>query len=317
MLCAFVQESAAQTSVPASPYAPGVELQQTFPGKTPMRMPDTPPRNPFPQSDGRPVQIPQQSGVVEKVEKVVNVDTALAALMSSIGNFSANGTMELWTTNSGKLDVKRFPFIMVVKDGRIRTELDLRYIETETSGEENMFTTLRQVGIHRISTITLPQLTTVQILFPHAKTYLTQGLSFEDIPGVMRFTKKLFGPMQLDKQVYDKFDVVLQYNTGDTVPMEVWEIPGKTGEPTYVKFIRDQSAVTVHFASIRKSSVADNLFKVPEGFEKYSDLGVMLQAVSIRFERQRAETMPGGARPRTSPLVVQPNPDGSFQRQPR
>jgi len=302
----------AQNTIPGSPYAPGVNLEPQFPGKPRTTAPVNPPQNPFPAANQQPMSLPEQKVEVQQAEKVVNVDTALAALMRDIGNFSASGSMELWSTNRGKLDVKRFPFIMVVKDGRIRTEVDLRHIPIETeSEEENFFATLRQVGIHRIQTITLPQLTTIQVLFPHARTYVTRGLSFEDIPGVIRFTRKRYGPTQLDKTVYEKFNVTLNYNTGDRVPMEVWELPNKPGEPSYVKFLRDQSAVTVSFANLQRGDVDDKYFKVPVEFQKYSDMGVMLQTVSARFERVRT-----GNRPRKSPLVVQPNPDGSFTRRP-
>lgn len=304
-------EAFAQISIPGSPYAPGVQLQQQFPGQPGTRSPAANP------GSAQAAPIPESSTPGQRTEKVVNVDTALAALMKSFGNFTANGSMELWSTNQGKLDVKRFPFTLVVKDGRIRTDLDLRYIASDSQGDDNLFATLRQVGIHHISTITLPKLTTIQVLFPHSKTYITQGLAFEDIPGIIRFTKTRFGPVQLNKKTYDKFNVTLNYNTGDRVPMEVWELPDKPGQPASVKFHRDRSAVAVHFTAIRRGDVAEEFFKVPDGFQKYSDLGVMLQTVSARFERERASRLPGGPRPRTSPLVIQPNPDGSFNRKPR
>lgn len=310
LLTGATERVAGQNVIPGSPYAPGVNLEPRFPGQPKPVAPSAPPQNPFPPTGGQPINLPDQKVAVQKQEKVVNVDTALAALMRDIGNFSASGSMELWSTNRGKLDVKRFPFIMVVKDGRIRTEVDLRHIPVESEGEENFFATLRQVGIHRIQTITLPQLTTIQVLFPHAQSYVTQGLAFEDIPGVIRFTRMRYGPTQLDKKVYEKFNVTLNYNTGDRVAMEVWEAPEKPGEPAFVRFNREHSAVTVSFANLRRGDVDEKFFKVPVEYQKFAEMGVMLQTVSARFERART------GRTRTTPLVVQPNPDGSFTRRP-
>jgi hypothetical protein len=313
LLCLIVglgAPAAAQNTIPASPYAPGVNLEPGFPGQPAPRTPAGAPANPFPQNNGQPMALPEPKIEMQPQEKVVNVDTALAALMKDIGNFSAAGTMELWSTNANTLDVKRFPFILVVKDGRIRTELDLRNIPVD--GPDDFFATLRQVGIHRIQTITLPQLTTVQVIFPHARSYVTLGLPFEDIPGMIRFTRQRFGPSQLNKKVYEKYNVSLNYNTGDRVPMEVWESNDKPGEPAYVKFNRGGSSVTVSLNTLRRGDVAEEFFKVPVEFQKYSDMGVMLQSVSARFEREKS-----GRQPRTSPLVVQPNPDGSFTPRPR
>lgn len=304
----------AQTSVPSSPYAPGVNLQPKFPNQPRPQLPASPPQNPFPQATGRPAQVPPQSIEVVEQEKVVNVDTALAALMKDLGNFSASGSMELWSTNRGKLDVNRFPFILVVKDGRIRTEIDLRHIPTGEENRDNLFATLREVGIHRIQTITLPQLTTVQVLFPHAKVFVTRGLSFEDIPGVIRFTRRRYGPAQIDSKVYEKFDVDLNYNTGERVRMEVWELPERPGEPARVKFHRDKSAVTVSFTAVRRGDVAEDFFKVPVDFEKFTDMDLMFQTVSARFTRAQAARTPGAPPTRSAPLVVRPNADGSFNR---
>ncbi len=261
----------------------------------------------------QPQELPAPKVTVTPIPKVVNVDTAVAKLMQEAGDFYAAGTLEFWSTNSGKLDVKRFPFSISVLDGRIRTELNLQYIPDEFD-KTGTWSTMRQVGIKRIVSVTLPQLRSVAVMFPEAEAYLTQQLQSTDAPAFMRTEKFLVGPQKLSDQTFEKFDGFLEYNTGDRIPVELWQLPGQGSVPTYMKINHKAgNAVTIHLAKVQPGKVPVTIFATPENFSKYAGMGELLQAVSARYEQEKSIGLPPSQRSR-SPGIIRARPDGSFPR---
>jgi len=266
--------------------------------------------SPF-RDPNQPRTLPQPSIQQQRAPKVVNVDTALAKLMKDAGDFFATGMMEFWSTNSGQMEVKRFPFSLSVLEGRIRTELDLRYIP-DVFDKTGTWSTMKQIGINRIVTVTLPRLSTVKVMFPSAESYVTQGLHVSDVPAYMRVVKRLAGQENLGEQVYDKYTGYLEYNTGDQIPVEIWQKPGAGSLPEYLKINHKAgNAVTVHFDRVQKGKVPINWFDTPETYSQYSDMGVMLQSVSARYEQEKVSQMPAVQRPNAGG-IIRSRPDGSF-----
>jgi hypothetical protein len=261
----------------------------------------------------RPVALPTPKVTVTPIPKVVNVDTAIAKLMQSAGDFYATGTMEFWSTNSGKLDVKRFPFSISVLEGRIRTELSLQYIQEEFD-KTATWATLRQIGIERVVSVTLPRLSAVKVMFPAVESYVSKDLHSADVPAYMRTQKILVGPQKLNDQTFEKFDGALEYSTGDRIPVELWQLPGLESLPSYMKINhKEGSAVTIHLEKIQRGKVPAKLFETPQSYSQYADMGVMLQMVSARYEQEKSMLQPPGQRSR-SPGVIRARPDGLFPR---
>lgn len=267
-------------------------------------------QSPF-RDPNKPVTLPQQSIQQRRTPKIVNVDTALAKLMKDAGDFFATGTMEFWSTNSGKMEVKRFPFSLSVLEGRIRTELDLRYIP-EVFDKTATWSTMKQIGINRIVTVTLPRLSTVKVMFPTADSYVTKGLHPSDVPSYMRVIKQLVGPEQLSEKTYNKYSGYLDYNTGDQIPVEIWQGQSTGALPEYLKINHKQgNAVTIHLDRVQKGKVPIKMFDTPENYSQYADMGVMLQTVSARFEQEKTLQMPPSSRPKSGG-IIRARPDGSF-----
>lgn len=263
--------------------------------------------NPF-RDPNQPLALPEPRLDVYALPKIVNVDTALAKLMQSAGNFYASGTMKFWNTNGTKVVRKIFPFSLCVLDGRIRTQLDLRYIPKDFT-KSGTWAAMRQIGINSIITVTLPRLNTVKISFPSVEAYIIHGMDRSDVPGFMRIEKQLFGPQSRGNRNYDKYNGFLNYNTGDRIPFELWQSPGENSLPAYVKINhRLGSAVDIHFTKIEKvdlSKVPKNFFDIPEGFTVYSGMSILMQEIS--------ENQSPGLGPNSIP-IIRPRGDGSFLR---
>lgn len=241
----------------------------------------------------------------------INVDTALAKIMAPVGDFFAQGWLEFWTTNSGAFDFKQFPFTMQVLEGRIRTDLDLSQIPKKLN-PDGTWSTMRQIGIDRITSVTLPKLTTVKIVFPSQEAYVTKGLAQNDVPEHIKMVNRvLLGPERLKDGVYDKYSANLEYLTGTSIPVEIWQDPGATNNhPAFIKIKQPASAVSVRFARVQRGKVPVENFDTPEDYSQYSDMGIFLQGASARFEQENSP----GMRARSRPGVVVPGPNGSFSR---
>lgn len=304
LLLLTATDASAQIRLPGQP-APANPLRFNR-GPTGAPIFESPFRDP-----NKPVNLPQQSIQQRRAEKIVNVDTALAKLMKDAGDFFATGTMEFWSTNSGQMEVKRFPFSLSVLEGRIRTELDLRYIP-EVFDKTGTWSTMKQIGINRIVTVTLPRLSTVKVMFPSAESYVTQGLHASDVPSYMRVIKQLVGPENLSKKVYNKYTGFLDYNTGDQIPVEIWQGQTTGSLPEYMKINhKTGNAVTIHLDRVQRGKVPIKMFDTPESYSQYSDMGVMLQTVSARYEQEKTLQMPPSYRP-NSGGIIRARPDGTF-----
>ncbi len=239
--------------------------------------------------------------------KDVNVDTVLAKFLETQGDFSAFGDMEIRrTNNTGKADYQHFPFTFSVLEGRIRTELDLRNVPKKFDGSGGL-SALRQIGIGRIVSVTLPQLRSVHVIFPSAESYVSKSLEIEDSPGSMRIEKSLAGREQLNGRPFDKYACNLDFISGDKVPVEMWQVPGATNRPVFLRIHQTGSSVTVRFRIIRPGKIPEELFDTPKEFSKYADMGYLMQAASARHEASQS-----GRPVRSRPQVIMPNRGGSF-----
>ena len=243
----------------------------------------------------------------------INVDTALAKIMGSVGDFHAQGWLEFWTTNSGQFDFKQFPFTMQMLEGRIRTELDLSQIPNRFE-KDGTWSTMRQIGIDKITSVTLPKLTTMKIIFPVQQAYVTQGLAQKDAPEHIKLVNHvLVGPERLKDRVYNKYSANLEYLTGNSVPVEIWQDPsGVKNYPAFIKIKQSTSAVSVRFAHLQRGKVPVENFDTPEEYSQYTDMGIFLQGASARYELENSP----GMRARTRTKVIIPGANGSFSRPP-
>ena len=249
----------------------------------------------------------------QRIAPNINVDTALAKIMAPVGNFHAQGWLEFWTTNGGQFEIKQFAFTMQMLEGRIRTELDLSQIPKQFE-KDGTWSTMRQIGIEKITSVTLPKLTTMKIIFPKQQAYVTHGLAQKDAPEHIRLVNHiLVGPERLNDRVYNKYSAKLEYLTGTSVPVEIWQAPGSTNNhPAFIKIKQASSAVSVRFAHLQRGNVPVDNFDTPEEYSQYTDMGIFLQGASARYELDNSP----GMRARSRPKVIRPGANGSFSRPP-
>ena len=244
--------------------------------------------------------------------KDVNVDTVLAKFMETQGDFSAFGDMEVRTTNgTSKVDYQHFPFTLSILDGRIRTELDLRNVPKKLDGSGGL-SALRQIGIGRIVSVTLPELRSTHVIFPSAESYVAKPLAIEDTPTAMQIAKRLVGREHLNGKPYDKYQCNLDFMSGERVPVEIWQVPGTADKAVFLRIRQKGSSVTVRFRVIRPGKVPEELFDTPKEFSKHPDLGYLMQAASARYEASQT-----GRAVRRGSGITRPSPGGSFLNQRR
>ncbi len=270
----------AQFAIPARPVSPG---RQPVPVPTTTKPADS--SLPGLNSNPAPTGIPQQSLTVH-AHRNLNLDTALAKLLEGMKDFMALGDMEILSNDPKNPERHSFVISVNMLDGRIRTELDLRRIRADFD-TTNPFSTFRQIGIHRIVSITLPRQLMTHVMYPSVGAYLSKPLPAADLPGTIRVEKRMVGREQIGGQTLDKYQVFLGYPTGDRQLVELWESTSQRGQPAFVKFDQGNTFISIRFSAFKPGKPPAELFTVPGEYVKYADQGVLLQTVSAKFAKSK------------------------------
>jgi hypothetical protein len=267
--------------------------------ETPVRTPV--PRNPTPTPGAPgfgpqlqpPPPAPLPTPSVQVQPRPFNLDTALARLLADLKAVTAMGEFELVITNAGKAEVTKLPLVLHLMEGRARTELDIRSVPVRADFN-GPFTPFRQAGITRLVNLTVFN-TTVRLsyqLFPEVKAYLTQSLSAEELPFLVRLENRPVGPDNLNGLACERSLATLTYPNGDKREARVWRMsPEAGGRPIQVQFDLADALVTVRLKSFQSlaglsaQQTADQvatLFALPPDYKSYPDAGYMLQTLSLR-----------------------------------
>ncbi|MEN9574725.1 MAG: hypothetical protein RL514_2580 [Verrucomicrobiota bacterium] len=268
------------------------------PARTPVpRNAPTVPNAPFLAPQNQPVApAPLSASSGRDEPRPFNLDTALARLLADFKTVTAQGEFELSMTNSGKVEVTTLPLVLHIMEGRVRTELDIRSVPLRAN-LSGPFTPFRQVGISRLVNLTVFN-STVRLsyqLFPEVKSYLTQPLSAQELPSLVRLENRLLGPDTLHGFACERFLATLTYPNGEKRDARVWRSAPATGaKPIQIQFDVGDSLVTVRLRSLQSLANLDaqetavrmaNLFALPSDFREYPDAGYMLQTLSVRQVR--------------------------------
>lgn len=224
-----------------------------------------------------------------------NLDTALGRLFADFKAIAVGAEFELSLTNGGRAEVTTLPMSLHVVDWRVRTELDISSVpmRIESTGP---FAAFRQVGITRLTHLTLPAVRLTYLLFPEAKGFITQPLAAEDMSVLVKLERKLVGKETLNNVACDKSLVTLVYPNGERRETQVWHSPTAGPHPVQIRFVFNDSTVTVRVRSVHNLveqrtpealKQQSALFELPQDFTQFADVGQMLQTVSAR-RAQRA-----------------------------
>lgn len=224
-----------------------------------------------------------------------NLDTALGRLFADFKAVAVGAEFELILTNGGRAEVITLPMSLHVVDWRVRTELDISSVpmRIESMGP---FAPFRQMGITRLTQLTLPATRLTYQLFPEAKGFVTQPLAAEDMSVLVKLERKLVGKETLNNVTYDKSLLTLVYPNGERREAQVWHAPTAGPHPAQIRFVFNDSTVTVRVRSVhnlleQRTPEAQRqqsaLFELPQDFTQFPDVGQMLQTVSAR-RAQRA-----------------------------
>lgn len=219
----------------------------------------------------------------------LNLDTALARILSDAKLATAMGELELSITNAGNVELNRFPLWIHLREGQVRTELDI----TSASGHfgaTGPFAPFRQEGITRLVSLTVANLTLRKSyqLFPEKQTFVSRDLAPEDMPLLLQLQKQPIGPDTLNDEAAEKWAMTLGYPNGDKRPAEVWIM---NGIPRQIRFSVGNSRLTVRFreaqpvaATVTKELAIQQarLFELPPEYRGFADVGDMLAMLSAK-----------------------------------
>lgn len=230
-----------------------------------------------------------QSGVKIVPPRGFNLDTALARILNDAKLATAMGEFELSITNAGRVELSRFPLWVHLREGQVRTELDISSAPGHFTAT-GPFAPFRQEGITRLVNLTVANLSLRKSyqLFPEKQTFVSRDLAAEDMPLLLQLQKQPLGPDTLDGVAAEKWLMTLVYPNGDKRPAEVWLM---NGAPRQIRLSVGDSRLTVRFretqpvtAPVSKELAIQqaHLFELPPNYRAFADVGDMLAMLSAK-----------------------------------
>lgn len=256
---------------------------------TPSRNQTPPIKSPFPL--GVPLGNAQMAvPTVSMQPRPFNLDTALGRLFADFKAVAVGAEFELSVTNAGRVEVTTLPMALHVVDWRVRTELDISSVPAriESTGP---FAAFRQLGITRLTHLTLPAVRLTYLLLPEGKGFITQPLAAEDMSVLVKLEKRLVGKDTLNGVACEKSLVTLIYPNGERREARVWQATAGGPHPVQLQFALNDSLITVRVRSVvnlaeqrtpEAMQQQQTLFELPRDFTQFADVGQMLQTVSAR-----------------------------------
>lgn len=273
---------------------------QTLPGRPKVQERIPVPRNPVPAPTAPAPAAPTistlpftppaaNSGVRIVPSSGFNLDTALARILNDAKLASAMGEFELSSTNAGRVELSRFPLWIHLREGQVRTELDIAAAPGHF-GATGPFAAFRQEGITRLVSLTVANLALRKSyqLFPEKQTFVSRDLAPEDMPLLLQLQKQPLGPDTLDGAAADKWAMTLVYPNGDKRPTEVWVM---NGIPRQIRLSVGDSRLTVRFREAQPAGapvtkevalLQARLFELPPDYRGFADAGDMLAMLSAK-----------------------------------
>lgn len=250
------------------------------------------PRNPVPAPTvvpAPPPVAPVGTPAVRVVPQGFNLDTALAKILADAKIASGMGEFELCVTNAARVETNRFPFWIHLRDGQVRTELDISSVPAQLNAT-GPFVPFRQEGISRLVNLTIVNQAVRQSyqIFPEKRAYVSRDLATEDMPLLIQLQKQSTGPDTFNGQAAEQWRYTLTHPTGERRTALVWQLDGT---PRQVQFHVGDSRLTIRLREVRKTDVARTreeaaqdtlIFVLPSGSEQFMDVGSMLSMLSAR-----------------------------------
>ncbi|HMO65590.1 MAG TPA: hypothetical protein PKE47_10290 [Verrucomicrobiota bacterium] len=224
-------------------------------------------------------QIPGQGG---------GANAALARLYADAPPFSADCTMTVTPTNRAGMRPVTVPMKFLVRDGRLRLDLDLSRVQGADIPADQL-RSLRQLGMIRMNTVVFADARRMLISYPDLKAsaYLELPPGAMPDPATLRLEARPDGEERLGGEAATRERITLTEPDGTPLTGTLWRSPRQSNLPVKVALNDADGVVTIELKGLRlQPPPGPEEFGIPAGFREFPSLEALTQEAMRRTEKR-------------------------------
>lgn len=224
-------------------------------------------------------QLPGQGG---------SVNATLARLYADAPPFTAECTMTVAPTNSAAMKPVSVPMKFLVRDGRLRLDIDVAHLQGAPMPADQL-STLRKMGMAKMSSVIFADARRMLISYPDLKAsaYLELPPGVMPDPATLSIEARPDGEERVGGETTVREQITVSGPDGTRLTGTVWRSPRQGSLPVRLALNDADGVVTVELKAVRlQPPPGPEEFGPPAGFKEYASLQDLTAAAMQRTEKK-------------------------------
>jgi hypothetical protein len=173
---------------------------------------------------------------------------------------------------SNRVEWLRMPSSFTALDGKMRVDVDLLQLKSQAVSPTTI-STLKQVGMDKVSSVIRPDKKATYIIYPGARSYANMALSKEDVElANQKVQKTALGRETIDGHPCVKNRAVVKNSTGAVlIDAITWNATDLKDFPVQIETNENGNISVMHFQQISFAKPDAKLFEPPAGFKQFDN----------------------------------------------
>jgi hypothetical protein len=208
-------------------------------------------------------------------------------------NTAFNSRMEMKSVDKNGKETMSGSMTYTVLEGNTRIEMDMTAMKSADM-QDNMSTMLKQWGMDKIVSISLPEKKSKIIIYPNLKGHVEMPLSLDEqiSPADVKIEKTDLGKETLDGHPCAKSKVVVTDGTGRKFESVVWNATDLKNFPIQMQFVDKDGTSTMTYKDLNFERPSEKLFEAPAGSTRHESVQAMMGVVMQKMMKEQAGGLP-------------------------
>jgi hypothetical protein len=212
----------------------------------------------------------------------------LQSLFGKIAGFSSR--LEMRVTDKSQKEIMSSTMDFALLEGKSRMDMDMTTIKSDQI-QEGMTAMVKQMGMDKIITITLPEKKAMLLVYPSLKSHVEMPLSQEDqsvLGQQPKVEKTELGKETIDGHPCVKNKVILTDASGRKFDAVVWYATDLESFPLRMQFTEKDNTSTLTYKDVKLERPSADQFEVASDSTRYPSIQAMMGVVMQKMMRQQS-----------------------------
>ena len=205
------------------------------------------------------------------------MSAAMVKLFGKNTIFTAKSEFDV--LDKARTQTTSMPMDFSLLDGKVRVDIDMTQVKSSLM-PPNFISTMKQMGMDRMATITRPDKKVTLIVYPLLKSYAEIPMSKEEAAAQQKdykLAKTRLGKETIDGHACEKIKVTLTDDKGDKEEATVWNAPDLKDFPVQIQMPQQDTTLIIKFKDVKLGVADASQFDAPGGMTKYPSPEKLMQ----------------------------------------